>query len=69
MKSGLSSEVGFVPGRKAQVSRGLLISESVIVPVNLKTEDRFHLTIEEYLHAVISLVDELVPFPTESSTC
>ena len=30
------------------------------VPVNLKTEDRFHLTIEEYLHAVLSLVEELV---------
>lgn len=31
-----------------------------VVPVNLKTEDRFHLAIEEYLHAVISLADELV---------
>lgn len=30
------------------------------VPVNLKTEDKFHLTIEEYLHAVITLVEELV---------
>lgn len=57
-----------MPGLKAQVGRRLLISESVIVPVNLKTEDRFHLTIEEYLHAVISLVDELVLFPTESPT-
>jgi hypothetical protein len=32
-----------------------------IVAVNLKTEDKFHLTIEEYLHAVICLVEELVP--------
>lgn len=32
----------------------------MIVPVNLKTEDKFHLTIEEYLHAVINLVEELV---------
>jgi len=32
------------------------------IPVNLKTEDKFHLTIEEYLHAVLSLVEELVPF-------
>lgn len=32
----------------------------IIVPVNLKTEDKFHLTIEEYLHAVINLVEELV---------
>lgn len=30
------------------------------VPVNLKTEDKFHLTIEEYLHAIVTLVDELV---------
>ncbi|KAF2154850.1 translin [Myriangium duriaei CBS 260.36] len=29
------------------------------VPVNLKDRDAFHLTIEEYLHAVISLTDEL----------
>lgn len=31
-----------------------------LVPVNLKTEDKFHITIEEYLHAVITLVEELV---------
>lgn len=36
---------------------------AVVVPVNLKTEDKFHLTIEEYLHAVISLVEELVDPP------
>lgn len=40
---------------------GVLIA--MIVPVNLKTEDKFHLTIEEYLHAVISLVEELVYTP------
>jgi hypothetical protein len=33
-----------------------------IVPVNLKDEDAFHLTIEEYLLALISLVEELVSF-------
>ena len=32
----------------------------VIVPVNLKDEDAFHLTIEEYLQSLISLIDELV---------
>lgn len=37
---------------------------AMIVPVNLKTEDKFHLTIEEYLHAVISLVEELVDPPS-----
>lgn len=30
-----------------------------LVPVNLKDRDAFHLTIEEYLHSLISLVDEL----------
>lgn len=30
------------------------------VPVNLKDHDAFHLTIEEYLHALISLIEELV---------
>lgn len=31
-----------------------------IVPINIKETDTFHLTIEEYLFALISLVDELV---------
>lgn len=31
-----------------------------IVPVNLKEQDSFHLTIEEYLLALISMVEELV---------
>lgn len=31
-----------------------------IVPVNLKEQDAFHLTIEEYLLALISVVEELV---------
>lgn len=30
------------------------------MPVNLKDQDAFHLTIEEYLLALISLVEELV---------
>lgn len=34
-----------------------------LVPVNLKDRDAFHLTIEEYLLALISLVDELVSMP------
>lgn len=29
------------------------------VPINLKDRDAFHLTIEEYLHALITLIDEL----------
>lgn len=30
------------------------------IPVNLKDRDSFHLTIEEYLLALISVIDELV---------
>ena len=30
------------------------------VPVNLKDRDAFHLTIEEYLHSLIDLIEELV---------
>lgn len=36
------------------------ISFPVLVPVNLKEQDAFHLTIEEYLLALISVVEELV---------
>lgn len=32
----------------------------MIVPINLKEEDAFHLTIEEYLLALIAMVEELV---------
>lgn len=39
------------------------------VPVNLKDRDAFHLTIEEYLLALVSLIDELVrsPSPLQST--
>jgi len=33
------------------------------VPVNLKDRDAFHISIEEYLHALISLIEELVCTP------
>ena len=32
----------------------------MLVPVNLKEQDAFHLTIEEYLLALIGMVEELV---------
>ncbi|KAF2224875.1 Translin [Elsinoe ampelina] len=35
------------------------VGATLNVPVNLKDRDAFHLTIEEYLHALISLIDEL----------
>ncbi|KAJ5384622.1 Translin C-terminal [Penicillium concentricum] len=37
------------------------------IPVNLKEQDAFHLTIEEYLLAVIAMVEELVRFPKSQS--
>jgi len=44
------------------------VGEMLGVPVNLKTEDRFHLAIEEYLHAIISLVEELARLMTNAVT-
>ncbi|CUS14101.1 unnamed protein product [Tuber aestivum] len=38
------------------------------IPVNSKTEDKFHLTIEEYLHAVLGLVEELTRLTTNAVT-
>ncbi|KAK1065322.1 Translin-1 [Friedmanniomyces endolithicus] len=38
------------------------------VPVNLKDRDAFHLTIEEYLQALISLLDELARLARNSVT-
>ncbi|KAF2189026.1 recombination hotspot-binding protein-like protein [Zopfia rhizophila CBS 207.26] len=44
------------------------VGEVMNVPVNLKDRDEFHLTIEEYLQAVISLVDELARLARNSVT-
>ncbi|KAI5820314.1 Translin [Pyronema omphalodes] len=44
------------------------IGARLSIPVNLKTEDAFHLNIEEYLHAVISLVEELTRLMTNAVT-
>lgn len=38
------------------------------VPVNLKDEDKFHLTIEEYLLSLISMVEELSRLAVNSVT-
>ena len=37
-----------------------MLTQHLTVPVNLKDRDAFHLTIEEYLQSLISLIDELV---------
>ncbi|KAI9724703.1 MAG: hypothetical protein M1828_003572 [Chrysothrix sp. TS-e1954] len=59
---------GFGRGREG----GLLTIDDVghvlKVPVNIKERDAFHLTIEEYLHALISLIDELARFARNSVT-
>jgi len=47
---------GLVPDRPI---RSLLLT-STQVPVNLKDRDAFHVTIEEYLLALVSLIEELV---------
>jgi hypothetical protein len=52
--------ISLIPHGVNQLVLTLANSDAPAVPVNLKTEDKFHLTIEEYLHAVLSLVEELV---------
>lgn len=39
-----------------------------IVPVNLKDRDDFHIAIEEYLHALISLIEELTRLAVNAVT-
>lgn len=48
------------------IETSVLVLMCGVVPVNLKDRDAFHLTIEEYLHALISLVDELVSRPQDA---
>jgi len=38
-----------------------------IVPVNLKDRDAFHVTIEEYLLALVDVIDELVSMDGQGS--
>ena len=44
------------------------IADYFSVPVNLKDEDAFHLTIEEYLHALVSLTEELARLAVNAVT-
>ncbi|MCJ1476966.1 hypothetical protein MMC13_005636 [Lambiella insularis] len=44
------------------------IGQVLSVPVNLKDRDAFHLSIEEYLHSLISLIDELARLAVNSVT-
>ncbi|KAF2011446.1 translin [Aaosphaeria arxii CBS 175.79] len=56
-----------------QVKNGRLLTIEEVgqilnIPVNLKDRDSFHLTIEEYLHALVSLVEELSRLARNSVT-
>ncbi|KAL1840042.1 hypothetical protein VTJ49DRAFT_913 [Mycothermus thermophilus] len=54
---GLSTESN--PGELGRLLTLEQIGEALNVPVNLKDRDAFHVTIEEYLLGLISVVDEL----------
>ncbi|MCJ1390594.1 hypothetical protein MMC18_003454 [Xylographa bjoerkii] len=56
---------------QGQVGKLLTIEEVgqvLSVPVNLKDRDAFHLTIEEYLQSLITLIDELARLAVNSVT-
>lgn len=67
---------GWLGGYKqegSEIKNGRLLTieelgEILRIPVNLKDRDEFHLTIEEYLHALISLVEELSRLARNSVT-
>lgn len=42
--------------------------DNITVPVNLKDRDRFHITIEEYLQSLITLIEELARLAINSVT-
>lgn len=44
------------------------LADMLMVPTNVKDRDTFHLTIEEYLHALISLLEELTRLARNSVT-
>ena len=45
------------------ISKEQHVADNQIVPVNLKDRDEFHLSLEEYLQSLITLVEELVRHP------
>ncbi|KAK1061169.1 Translin-1 [Friedmanniomyces endolithicus] len=59
---------GFSKGEAGQLLTIEDVGEVMGVPVNLKDRDAFHLTIEEYLQALISLLDELARLARNSVT-
>ncbi|KAI9742309.1 MAG: hypothetical protein M1818_004209 [Claussenomyces sp. TS43310] len=60
-----------VNGRSAEPGQLLTIEEVgeiLAVPVNLKDRDAFHISIEEYLQALITLIEELARLAINSVT-
>ncbi|RDL39205.1 Uncharacterized protein BP5553_03545 [Venustampulla echinocandica] len=53
------------PGRLLTIEE---VGEILNVPVNLKDRDAFHISIEEYLQSLISLIDELARLAVNSVT-
>ncbi|PYI10301.1 recombination hotspot-binding protein [Aspergillus sclerotiicarbonarius CBS 121057] len=67
----LCAWLGGLEEYKTDSSASFLTIEEVgkfLVPVNLKEQDAFHLTIEEYLLALISMVEELARLAVNSVT-
>jgi hypothetical protein len=55
---GLKNKVdGATPGHLLSIDD---VGAVLKIPVNLKDKDAFHLTVEEYLQSLITLIDELV---------
>ncbi|GAB1742160.1 hypothetical protein NU219Hw_g7722t1 [Hortaea werneckii] len=59
---------GFGKGEPGQLMKIEDVGALMKVPVNLKDRDSFHLTIEEYLLALISVIDELARLARNSVT-
>ena len=53
-----------MPSEPIEARKGLTAE----VPVNLKDEDTFHITIEEYLHALVSMIEELARLAVNAVT-
>ncbi|KAI6827934.1 Translin [Hortaea werneckii] len=59
---------GFGKGETGQLMKIEDVGALMKIPVNLKDRDSFHLTIEEYLLALISVIDELARLARNSVT-
>ncbi|OJJ00267.1 hypothetical protein ASPVEDRAFT_557997 [Aspergillus versicolor CBS 583.65] len=68
----LCAWLGGFPEYKSSETASFLTMEEVgkflEIPVNLKEEDAFHLTLEEYLLALISMIEELARLAVNSVT-